>query len=256
MNDSPPKTPPPDDWFAEAFGALYPLIYAHRSESQARKEVQFALRVMKPDAGLPLLDCGCGAGRHLQWLAKDFCGISVGLDYSVPLLCNAREKIGHDIHLLRGDMRRLPFPDRTFGCVCSFFTSFGYFPDDENEKAVAEWARVLKPDGVLFLDFLNAEHVRGTLVPESRRVIGRWSIQERRWIDHRRHRVNKQITVTDSQGNCREFYESVRLYEPDELTALLASRGLRETGRFGDYGGTPWSNRSDRLIILARRTRS
>ena len=61
-----------------------------------------------------------------------------------------------------GDMLSLPF-EREFDAVYSFFTSFGYFGDDENEQVLAGIARALKPGGRFLLDILEgsplvAEH--------------------------------------------------------------------------------------------------
>ncbi|MBP9004107.1 MAG: class I SAM-dependent methyltransferase [Candidatus Hydrogenedentes bacterium] len=250
----PPETvsQPPEDWFAESFGVLYPLVYAHRSDEAAEREARFVLELLAPDTSLPLLDCGCGTGRHLLWLARHL-PRAIGLDFSLPLLRTAREKLGAIVPLVRGDMRRLPFPDRSFGYACSFFTSFGYFEDTENARVLSEWARVLRPGGLLFLDYLNTDHVRRNLRPESHRVMGPWSIQEYRWIDPRARRVNKRVRLTDPGGNTREFHESVRLYEPAELESLLADHGLRVYRRFGGYDGRPRSSEADRLLLLARR---
>ncbi len=245
---------PPDDWFVEAFGEFYPQIYAHRSDEAAVKEVTFAVEVAHPDPAYPLLDCGCGAGRHLRWLIKRF-PLALGMDYSMPLLHAARQRLGPGAQLIRADMRRLPFPDGALGSLFSFFTSFGYFSDADNGRVVAEWARALRKGGTLFLDFLNAERVRLDLVPESTRNAGPWRVREWRWIDAALSRVNKRILLDHPEmGCCREFHESVRLYSRQELEQLLASQGFHVTHAFGDYGGEPWRPDSKRLILVAKTT--
>lgn len=241
-----------ENWFIESFGAFYPLVYAHRSDQAAEQETRFALDITGCDPALPLLDCGCGTGRHLYWLSRNV-HLAVGLDFSLPLLCAAREKLNMAVPLVRGDMRSLPFANDTFGCLCSFFTSFGYFTDEDNNRTVSEWARVLKPGGVLFLDYLNSARIRLDLKPESRRTTTQWTIEEFRWIDEKLKRVNKRIQIRDSRGNLREFHESVRLYEPEELKTLLAGHHLETEKCFGTYDGQPWSPPADRLILVARR---
>ena len=47
-----------------------------------------------------------------------------GLDYSRELLAAARDALGPEAALVRGDMRALPF-DGVFDAVTGFFTSFG-----------------------------------------------------------------------------------------------------------------------------------
>lgn len=242
----------PDNWFTDSFGTFYPLVYAHRSDAAAAEEARFALEVAASDLSLPLLDCGCGMGRHLRWLSRSV-RAAVGLDFSIPLLRAARQKLGAAVPLVRSDMRDLPFTDHTFGCVCSFFTSFGYFSDEDNDRVVSEWARVLKPGGALFVDYLNTARIRRDLRPETRRMIEQWTVEELRWIDERTKRVNKRIRITDSNGLSQDFYESVRLYDPEELITLLADRQLETLKSFGAFDGRSWTPDTDRLILVARR---
>src|SRR5690606_17288744 len=94
------------------------------------------------------LDLCCGAGRHV--LAMQARGYHViGLDLSADLLAAGLQSFKvetgcFDKHnsrtncplFVRGDMRRLPFADRSFGLVTHFFTAFGYFMSDEENFGV------------------------------------------------------------------------------------------------------------------------
>ena len=53
-------------------------------------------------------------------------------------------------------MRALAF-ERDFAGVYSYFTSFGYFSDEENERCSANVARALEPGGRLLLDMMNRD---------------------------------------------------------------------------------------------------
>ncbi len=66
-----------------------------------------------------------------------------------------RAETGAKVEYIQGDMRTLPFDSATFDVVISWFTSFGYFDDDENRRVLAEAARVLKPGGRLAIELNN-----------------------------------------------------------------------------------------------------
>jgi D-alanine-D-alanine ligase len=135
--------------------------------------------------------------------------------------------------------------------VFSFFTSFGYFLDEsENFGVAGEIARVLRPGGRLFMDHANAVQVRATLVAESRRKVKNFDVHERRWVDAAA-RVNKRTVVTQNSLPVAEIDESVRLYEPDEITELLARAGLNLVRFYGDFSGGPLTPDSSRMLILA-----
>lgn len=81
---------------------------------------------------------------------------------------------------------------------------------------------------------------------------GRRLIEKRRWEESSR-RVIKDITCSEPNGQTRAWRESVRVYQPEELAALIEQAGLRIRSRYGDYEGEPWSPASPRLILLAEK---
>ena len=60
-----------------------------------------------------------------------------------------------DVDYVEGDMRALPRPDERFDRVVNWFTSFGYFDDDENRQVFHEAHRVLRPSGRLLIENNN-----------------------------------------------------------------------------------------------------
>lgn len=236
-----------EDWFGEAYLALYP----HRDEAEAASGVRLFREAAKPPSGAWVLDLACGAGRHLPHL--EAAGHrAVGMDLSATLLAEAREAAGPGALLVRGDMRDLPFAEDGFGAVTSFFTSFGYFDTVEEDRRVAgEMARVLRSGGAFLLDYLNAPFVRESLVPSDERVVQGRAVRQTRWIENAT--VVKKIEVlAEGEGEPEVHHERVRLYEPAELDRLLGSVGLISTARFGDYEGAPHTRASPRLILVGR----
>ena len=242
----------PADWFAHSFGRLYPTVYAHRNVESAAPEAQFAARQLALTGHDCVLDLCCGNGRHLVHLCEHV-GAAVGLDYSAPLLEMARKTVGNAVGLVRADMRAIPFRE-AFNVVTSFFTSFGYFRSEaENRLVVRGVARALRPGGRFFIDYLNSAHVERTLTPESHRRDGEYEITEVRWIDSETRRVNKTMRVEQSGEVVWETGESVQLYELDEFITLLESGGLTPDNVFGDHSGVAFDENQPRMIVVGRR---
>jgi SAM-dependent methyltransferase len=238
-------------WFRRWFGEDYLQLYTHRNEGEADQAVALLLdRIdLSPDAAI--LDLACGPGRHLRALeARGF--HPVGLDLSAPLLRRARRR-APGCRVLRGDMRRLPLRGGSLHLVTSFFTSFGYFETEEEDRRVlAEIRRVLRPDGHFLLDFLNADAVRASLTPEdTREVAGKTVVQARRLVEGGR-RVEKEILIhAPGEPTPKRFRERVRLYGAGELETLLRAEGLEPRETMGDYQGGPPGPEAPRVIVLA-----
>ena len=247
---------------------MYPVLYAHRSVEAAAPEAAFAAQRLGLRPGDRVLDLCCGNGRHMVHLLRHTPRV-VGLDYSPDLLALASEQLGDGAGLVlgdgaglvlgdgaglvRGDMRALPF-GAVFDAVTNFFTSFGYFAAPEDNLAVVrEVARVLRPTGRFFIDYLNPAHVAATLVPETVREHEGYVITERRWIDAERRRVNKTTAASRDGRMVGRWGESVRLYEEAEFRALLCEGGLEIERLFGDYDGAPPGEDRPRMIAVGHR---
>ena len=242
----------PERWFEEAFGVEYLRVYRRRDGHAARREAAFAREALELAPRARVLDLCCGYGRHIPPLVAEGLDV-VGLDRSSPLLERAREVLGNSVPLVVGDMRRLPFA-RCFDAVLSFFTSFGYFRDEhENRRVLAEIARVLRPGGRFLLDLIDRRHLEATLVPQSTREEDGLRIEERRWLTAEPRRVEKELVIDDGTTP-RRYFESVRLYGVDEARDALASAGLTLERSLGDFTGAPHrAGETPRMILIGRR---
>ena len=238
------------DWYAHAFGPLYPIVYAHRSVEAAQPEAAFAARALGLSGNECILDLCCGNARHIMHL-RNYARCVVGLDFSPQLLAAAQEAVGEPSPLVRADMREVPFTE-AFDAVTNFFTSFGYFVDPlDNFRVISGLAEALKPGGHFFIDHINREHALKTLVPESFREHEGYAIHDRRWFDSGSNRLSKRTTIRCNQKVVREVEESVRLYSPAEFEALLDEGGLRVDALYGDYSGAALHLEAPRMIAVA-----
>jgi SAM-dependent methyltransferase len=240
-------------WFARWFAdALYLDLYRHRDGEEARQAADLLFRMtgLAPDGAL-LLDLACGTGRHAFEFARRGARVTAA-DLSPTLLDVARrttQKHRGTVLLARCDMRRLPFR-RAFDGVAQLFTAFGYFTsDDENAGVIAGVARVLRPGGWYMLDFLNAGDVRANLVAHSEQQLPHGRVVQERAIEG--NRVVKRITLT-AGGEQRSFEESVRLFTPAELDAMMEANGFAVRRRCGSYAGEPFHSTSPRCILFAQ----
>jgi ubiquinone/menaquinone biosynthesis C-methylase UbiE len=106
-----------------------------------------------------VLEIGIGTGRNLQYYPP---GVHlVAIEMSPAMLTIARERASHlgmEVDLREGDAQALALPDATFDTVvCTL--ALCSIPDDQ--RAIAEIARVLRPGGVAVL----VEHVRSPVWP-------------------------------------------------------------------------------------------
>lgn len=241
-----------DDWYAQAFDALYPVVYAHRTVEAARNEAQFAMDVTGLRGDEYVLDLCCGNGRHLAHFC-DKTSCAVGLDYSPHLLEHAAKAVGGCAKLVRADMRYQPFRG-AFDIVMNFFTSLGYFESEgENALVIRGISNSLKAGGRFFIDHINQEWTEINLLPESVRTEGEYIIREKRWIDRERRRINKK-TLVMRDGNLEgRLGESVKLYSLEEFTALLSAHGLMVESTYGDSTGAPMNPKRPRMIVAGRK---
>ena len=239
------------DWFETWFDEDYALLYAHRDVDEARLAVDRALRSAPELAEGPVLDLGCGAGRHLEILRRTN-PQAFGVDLSRALLGMAPS--GLRPWLLRGDMRTLPVKEGTLSGVCLWFTPFGYFSDDQNRALMLRIGRLLRPGGVLLMDYLNAGLVARTLVPEDTVERAGVRIFSRRTLEGDRLVKLMILTRLDS-GEAREAMEDVRLYRADELEQMAAPAGLRLRQVLGGYEGCAFTEDSPRWIGFFEKAR-
>lgn len=109
--------------------------------------------------GRRVLDVGCGEGIFLG-LARDTGATELfGLDRSPEAVAAARERLGENVHLQQGMAETLPYADRSFDLVCAMEVIEHL---EEPGAAVAEFRRVVRPDGHVIISVPNDELLPGS----------------------------------------------------------------------------------------------
>ncbi len=246
------------------FGDAYARVLApFHTEAEARREVAGLREMLALSQEDRLLDLGCGWGRHLALLREAGHRV-VGLDLSEPLLRQAAAALtrtpgphpAEHSHpqLCCATMLALPFADASFDAVLNLATSLGLFLDDAPARtALAEAARVLRPGGRLLLEGMHREDVEPHFAPRDRwRLDDGTVVRARRRLDRERG-ISHEVLRWDGPGGGGRLRHSLRLRTAAELTALVASVGLRPAAAWGDWDGEPFTPGAERLILRAER---
>lgn len=239
-----------NEWFQDWFDSpYYHMLYKYRDESEAEGFIDALLRQLQPSSGARILDLACGRGRYSRHLAEKGYEV-VGLDLSVQSIEFARQFEHEKLSFFTHDMRQ-PFRSNYFDYIFNFFTSFGYFEQEEEDlKTLRNVALGLKKTGTFVLDFFNTHY-----------VVQQLTGAEVKHIDGTEFRLNKyqegQYVIKDihfeHQGNPVYFQEKVRLFHLEDFKRLFDLAGLQIIHTYGDYHLSPFREKqSPRLIMVAQ----
>lgn len=135
-----------------------------RPKYPSESVVQYAFRNFKRDGNTKVLDLGCGAGRHIFFMAKENI-IPYGIDISEEGVRYTRELLkrykfdNFAKNIIVGDFTNLKFENNYFdGIIC--YGVLYYSKKEQIEKSVEEIYRVLKEDGKALIVVRNTKDYR------------------------------------------------------------------------------------------------
>lgn len=150
------------DYYTDDSNPLYEAVFDRICDRlAAREKTRF-------------LDAGCGDGAHSVRLAKRGYPV-LALDFSEHILRKAREnaaanRVEQSVTFEHGSLLRLPIEDCSFDFVLCWGVLM-HIPDVET--AIAELARVVRPNGLLLISENNMWSLESILVRNVRRLLGR-----------------------------------------------------------------------------------
>lgn len=240
-----------NSWFAEWFDTTYyHQLYKHRDDAEAELFMRNITDLLHLAEDNHILDLACGKGRHAQFLST--LGYRVtGVDLSANSIGIANQhstdRLTFDVH----DMREVYRKDE-FDAVFNLFTSFGYFDSQsDNLKVLNSIRDMLKEDGVLVIDFMNAERVIRNLIPQETKIVDDIEFHIERKYDGTHIFKNIQF---DDENQHFDFTERVQAVKLNDFEVLLEKAGFDVLNRLGNYKLDSFNaEMSDRLILVARK---
>lgn len=238
------------DWFIDWFDTpYYHILYQNRNELEAKNFVLNLMDRLKLVPDSKILDLACGKGRHSKTLNE--LGYNVlGVDLSENSITQAKEWSSDSLSFQVHDMREA-IEDRQFDAIFNLFTSFGYFDTHkENQRMCSSIADMLRPNGKLVIDFMNAHKVIESLVEEEEKEINGIIFNIKRVYDDMH--IHKHIKFKD-KGKVFNYTERVQGLKFDDFQSLLSPFFIIENV-YGSLDLQPFVlEKSDRLIIIATR---
>lgn len=238
-------------WYESIFGEDW-LRIASGHDERAPAEVDVLVELLGLEPGARVLDCPCGTGRHSAELARRGFRVT-GVDLNEQPLAVARGR-GADADFRQGDMRELPV-DGPFDAVLNLWTSLGYFEDEaDDQRTIAEFARVLAPGGALAVDTINPLALHAHHCPRTWEELADGSIMlAEHEFDRVTGRSGARWILLRPDGSRGELVHSVRLYTVPELGALCRRAGLEVERVHAGIDLAEFDGESFRQLLLARK---
>ena len=189
-------------------------------QSQSDEEAHIILEEAADTPG-PVVDLGCGHGRHLYGL-RNSGRLVVGVELEPTAAHLAMQKAP----VIQADFTCLPFPGATFAVAYAWCNAFGTLPESEFRPFFREVSRILQPGGLFIIQGTDCDEASElptdpvtVTFPEGQ------TITEERAYDptSRRDRLRRWYSDT------RAHYSgelSVRYFNRKELAEMLAKHGF------------------------------
>ena len=242
-----------DDRFWEQ---MQPLLFSKEREEAAPYEVEGILDLIEHGAESPsmqILDQACGTARHSIMFA--LLGHSVtAVDRNATYLSSAKKQANENeatLEFIEADMRHF-VREGAFDLVLNFWTSLGYFSEEENQQVLSNAYASLKPGGVMVVDVLGKEIVAQGFHPTRF-----FEIEGRVFLESVKVRAGFTHTLThwvivEGEQRCEQVVE-LQLYAGSELKKALLHAGFDSVELYGSLEQSPYDDSAERLIALARK---
>ena len=212
-----------------------------------------------------ILDAPCGIGRHATRLAK--IGYkTVGIDLSPTFVARAielanREGVAGRATFRVGDLRRLTesvtATEGPFDAALNLWTSLGYYDEETDVRILQEYAKLVRPGGILVIYIVNRDFVVRHFDPQGYEAFGDIVHIEQRHLDLASSRMRNEWRFFRRNGEDLDHMLTVPIehgiYSLHELRRLLVRGGWHPTDAFGGFKMDAPSIDSPTQIVIGRR---
>jgi len=245
-----------------AYDQIAHLYDVDMAQNMRFADIDFYAHIVQSRSGR-VLELGCGNGRILLELAARGIDI-VGVDRSQKMLAELFRKAsisGLSVRACAMDVRRLAFAVRFDVVLCPY--SLVTYMTDENDawRMLDEAKRVLATDGIVVVDAFIRRGVDSSreYARDYERPFGERSLVRSKRItplSERVNRIERRYEIVSADGTIDERIdtcEDIRVYAPNELTALLEACGLRTREAWWNYAATEAVADAQFFTVLAAR---
>ncbi|MFC3195007.1 class I SAM-dependent methyltransferase [Marinicella sediminis] len=243
-------------WFDDnsMWEVFYDCMFDDDSFALADEQCAQVLRLIGQTPG-SILDLACGPGRHVLGFARRQLPVT-GVDLSGYLLNQAANLVSQQeltANLVHSDLLDYQ-PTGRFDLITNLFTSFGYYPDaEQNQQVLNNACTWLNIGGTLLIDTFGKEQAARDIEPVHCTEYDNGDLRFERplLIDQMRIYANEWTLVRGNKAYRWEYQHYV--YSADEITAMLKLAGFSEVMIYGSLDGADYDLEADRLVVLARK---
>ena len=234
-------------------------------DARIRRERPVLKKLIGRPGSLPVLDAGCGTGRHAVALASSGYRV-VGVDRSADMLAFAADSVGKSarrIEWVTADFsqvaRKCPGPFAGIYCIGNSLSATGSAA--KIQSALRNFAAVLSPSGKLFIQVLNYLPMRKAVPcvrgPVHFRHKGVEYVRVRLFdFAGARATVTSISLVREDGWRVNAMRGRLCVFDAPQLKRWCRQAGLRVLKTWGSYAGEPFDRHtSSDLIIVAQRSR-
>ena len=221
-----------------------------------------------------ILELGCGSGRLLLPLARAGYQIT-GIDTATAMLARAQTQLNAEspavqqrTTLLEADMTQFTAPVNSFDWAIMPYNTFMHLEPTQMGITLKKIAQSLRKNGRLIIDLINPTALATTpndrlltlentfTDPENGHIVVQQSSSELDEINQTLH-ITWLYDASPPEGGAIHRTVAQAAYHylyPHQLELLLHDAGLRLLAITGSYDDDPYTEESDRLLILVEKS--
>ena len=243
------------NWNEEFFTTMYQDMFMDRTKEEINFEKDTITFFTGAKKNQTIADFCCGTGSVLNRFLGD--GLTTyGIEFS-PDYVKTGQQLYPNSTIVQGDALRYSFGQK-FNTVYNWYSSFGYFSDQQNQQLLANMYQHLDTNGTGLIELYNSYHI----LQNFKKVVTYDKIyQGQKYHITRNSNINyierllEQEWTFYNQDTSKTYLTHSKLYFADDVIALMKVIGFKncrawETPNLGDSIGYHEINPNSKRIIV------